>query len=468
MRLTKIVCTLGPSTGNKEQVRDAVARGMSVARVNFSHGTEEQHNATLAMLRELIDGEKLPFAILHDTKGCEIRTGDVAEPIAVKEGDVVVFSSTPLPNEKRTVILVNYPDFAKDAKDTKTILLDNGETLFEQIENDGVRVVARALDAGSIGSRRHVNLPGVDISLPSVTEQDWKDLALTASMGVDFVALSFVRRAAEIEEVRRFLAERKSPMGIIAKIETKLAVENIAEIIAASDGIMVARGDLGAEVPFEQVPAIQDDIVKRCWEAGKPVIVATHMLESMVQNPMPTRAEVTDVAHAATTRTDATMLSGETAKGAHPLRAIDTMAKVLAETERHLPRISPDAIGCSNTNVEARSKAAVQMAATVGARAIVALTKTGLTARQISRFRPSVPVFACTPSAAVQRELLLRFGVVPAVLPFSDAQPEDTVLAALRAGVALGLLAAGDKVVIVSDTKSGDHTVATVQVRTVS
>lgn len=468
MRLTKIVCTLGPSTGTKEQLRDMVGRGMNVARVNFSHGTEDQHRKTLTMLRELIDTEGLPLASLLDTKGCEVRTGDVEKPIEVKKGDEVVFSPTPLPNEKRTVITVNYPDFAKDAKGTKIILLDNGETLFEQTANDGTTVTAKALDGGSVGSRRHVNLPGVDLSLPSVTEKDFADIALGIEMGMDFVALSFIRRASEIDEVRAFIKKHNGSMGIIAKIETKFAVENIESIIAASDGIMVARGDLGAEIPFEQVPAVQDHIVERCWLSGKPVIVATHMLESMIQNPMPTRAEVTDVAHAATTRTDATMLSGETAKGDHPQAALEAMSKVLRETEKHLAPVALERITCAISNVEARSKGAVLMSQTVQARSIIVLTKSGLTARHISRLRPLVPVFACTPVATVQRELMLRYGVVPTVLPFNEGQPEETVQAALDAAKKRGLVAKDDKVVIVSDTKSGDNTVATVQVRTVS
>lgn len=468
MRLTKIVCTLGPSLGTKEQIKDMVERGMNVARVNFSHGSEEQHTATLTMLRDLVDKEQIPVAILLDTKGCEIRTGDVEKPIEVLAGDEVVFSHVPLPQEKRTVIMVNYPEFAKDAKDTKTILLDNGETLFEQISNDGTSVVAKALDSGSIGSRRHVNLPGVDISLPSITEKDWKDLELGVKMGVDFVALSFVRRASEIEEVRAFLAKHNSTMGIISKIETKLAVENIESIIAASDGIMVARGDLGAEIPFEQVPAVQDKIVRRCWLAGKPVIVATHMLESMIKNPMPTRAEVTDVAYAATSRTDATMLSGETAKGDHPKKAVEAMSRILHETEQHLQPVSIDDITCDTSNVGARSKAAALMAQTVGASAIIVLTKSGLTARQVSKFRPRIPIIAFTPSTSARGELLLHYGVVPALLPFNEKEPEVTVLAAIAAAKKAGHIAAGQKIIIVSDTKSGENTVATVQVRTVS
>lgn len=468
MRLTKIVCTLGPSLGTKEQVRDMVGRGMNVARVNFSHGSAEQHMSTLSMLRDLIDKEGVPLAVLLDTKGCEIRTGDVEKPIEVKAGDEVVFSAVPLPQEKRTVIMVNYPEFAKDAKDTKTILLDNGETLFEQLSNDGKIVVAKALDDGSIGSRRHVNLPGVDISLPSITDKDWKDLELGVKMGVDFVALSFIRRASEIEEVRKFLTDRKSPMGIIAKIETKLAVENIEAIIAASDGIMVARGDLGAEIPFELVPAVQDNIVKRCWLSGKPVIVATQMLESMIKNPMPTRAEVTDVAHAATTLTDATMLSGETAKGDHPQKAVDAMSRILTETERHLPCVPIDSITCAMSNVEARSKAAALMAETVGASAIIVLTKSGLTARQVSKFRPNIPIIAYTPSPVVRGELLLRYGVIPSVLPFNEREPEETVVSAMDKAKESKYIDVGQKVIIVSDTKTGGSTVATVQVRTVS
>ncbi|MBI1812905.1 pyruvate kinase, partial [Candidatus Peregrinibacteria bacterium] len=313
MRRTKIVCTLGPATKTKEQISDLADAGMDIARLNMAHGTLEEHRATIRILNELnVERAKSKtykhcIGILVDIRGAEVRTEDVKQPLVIHRGEEVVFSFLPRPEEKRQVIQVNHKGFVNDVKGVERILLDNGELTFDllSIEANGT-VIARAREDGKIGSRRHVNLPGADLDLPSITEQDWEDIAFAAQERVDFLGLSFIRKASEVEEARAFLKSKKSAVHLIAKIETRQGVDNIEEIIAASDGIMVARGDLGAEVPFESVPVIQDDIVMHCRAAGKPVIVATQMLESMIQLPMPTRAEVTDMAHAVMTGTDST------------------------------------------------------------------------------------------------------------------------------------------------------------------
>jgi pyruvate kinase len=463
MRLTKIVCTLGPASATTNVIAALADAGMAVARLNFSHGTHEGHQRFINEIHAVNEGRASPIALLLDTKGAEIRTGDRTEPLIIKTGDEVVFSPHDLPNEKRPVIHVNYDGFASDVRETNRILLDNGEMLFSivTIDQSGF-VVARAEADGKIGSRRHINLPGADIDLPSVTEKDWEDIAFGAEQGMDFVALSFIRTAEEVAEVQAFLKSKGSPMRVIAKIETQQAVEHIEAIIRQSDGIMVARGDLGAEIPFERIPAIQNRIVDRCRELGKPVIVATHMLESMIEHSLPTRAEVTDVAHAAMTRSDTTMLSGETAGGKHPIVALEAMDRILKETEAHLsPMIHTM---CTLSELEGRAEAAASMAQSLHVPAIVVLTRSGRTAEAVSRFRPQVPVLAVTDDVVVQRQLQLFYGVVPLRCEFSN-DPETTITAALRMLIDKRFLRAGEKIILLTDTKAADGLVRTIQVR---
>ncbi len=445
-------------------------KGMCVARMNFSHGNHETHAKVLAEIRaanEELKKRKEPscIAILLDTKGPEVRTGDVASPLVVKRGDEVIFSSTPIKDAKLPVIEVMHDKFSDDVRHAKTILVDNGESSFEvvSIEKNG-SVIAKANDDASIGSRRHVNLPGVNLSMPSITQKDWEDIAFGVENNVDFVALSFVRTSQEIEEVRGFIKSKGAGTQVIAKIETLLATENIESIVAASDGVMVARGDLGAEVPFERVPVLQDRIVNLCKASGKPVIVATHMLESMISKPMPTRAEVTDIAHAATTGTDATMLSGETASGKYPLGALDAMARVLEETEQHVFATSKMEEQPIADEREARAEAAVKLAASINAKAVVVITRSGMTALDVVKFRPRIPVLAFTPFETVQHQLNLSYGTKPFVIEYSE-DPESTVATALKLAQSAGLLERGDRIVLVSDTKAHELIVNTVQVR---
>lgn len=321
LRRTKIVCTIGPASWDSATLHKLGESGMNVARLNFSHGTRKDHQQIIDRIADYNQKHDMQIATMLDTKGAEIRTGDVQDPIAIHKDQEVVFSSTAT-SEKldgKTVIEVSYDDFAKDVIETDTILIDNGELSFDivSVEHDG-SVIARAREDGSIGTRRHINLPGADIDLPSITESDWEDIRFGAEQNLDFLALSFIRSAEEVQQVRAMLDELNSTSKIISKIETQKGVKNIKAIIDVSDAIMVARGDLGADLPFEDLPAVQDEIVCRCKDAGKPVIIATHMLESMKEHPVPTRAEVTDTAHAVATGVDATMLSGETASGKHP------------------------------------------------------------------------------------------------------------------------------------------------------
>ncbi len=472
-RLTKIICTLGPTAGTARQIEALARAGMNVARINLSHGNWEQHKKTIrlvkALNRKLAAQGKLPssVAILLDTKGAEVRTGIVEVPLKIKRGELVVFSPKPRPKEKRQVVIVDYKGFARDAKAADQILLDNGKMTFKFISaNRDGSVVARANQKGTIGSRRHVNLPGANLDMPSLTKDDWKSIAIGADEGVDFLGLSFVRKASEVVEVREWLAKRKKSIGLIAKIETRQGVEFLQDIMDVSDGMMVARGDLGAEIPFEQVPVVQDVMVSLSRKAGIPVIVATHMLESMIENPIPTRAEVTDIAHAAMTGTDVTMLSGETASGANPLLAIDAMDRVLRETEAHLAKTQKMLPAEIRTDRDAQAEAAVTQAISAHASAILVMTISGQTAREIARFRPHLPVIAFTPNASVQRSLEMSYGIFPLVTPFKK-DPETTVIHGIALAKKAGLLKKSDTFVLVTDARAHEQQVSTIQVRTV-
>ncbi|MDD5103484.1 MAG: pyruvate kinase [Candidatus Peribacteraceae bacterium] len=469
-RLTKIVCTLGPSSTTEEQLKALAEAGMNVARINLSHGSREEHAAAIRRVQALNE-QGFCVAGLIDTRGAEIRTGVVIQPIPVTIGQEIVFSSNPQHQDAqgRTVIEVNYDGFANDVRETDTIIVDNGtiSCAIVSIEPDG-SVVARAKDGGSIGSRRHINLPGADIDLPSITRKDWDDIAFGAEQGVDYVALSFIRNAEEITEVRSLLKKKNSDMKIITKIETKRAAEeNLAEIITVSDGIMVARGDLGTDIPIEELPAIQDEIVVRCRDAGKPVIVATHMLESMSMYPLPTRAEVTDVAHAGTTGTDATMLSGETASGKHPVKCVETMDRILRATEGHIARLQEQPEGAVHNEREARAQAAVTLAHSTKADAIVVITKSGRTAREVAKFRPVIPVIGCAATPSVRQKLALVYGIFPVLASFTD-DTEATIETGVTTAKKAGFLTTGMRVVLISDAPAKHHNVSTIQVREIS
>lgn len=467
MRLTKIICTLGPASNSLDQLRALRDAGMDIARINFSHGDHAQHRTIIRTVKEMNAADGSTVALLLDTKGAEIRTGDVTTPIEITKGQEVVFSAKPLSNEQRPVIIVNYDKFEHDVRKAESILLDNGVMSFEVVElcKDG-SVRAKSHDDGHIGSRRHVNLPGADISLPSMMESDWLDLKLGIEEGMDFVGLSFIRTADEVREVADFIKKHSGHMRTIAKIETRQAVANIDDIIEASDGIMVARGDLGAEMAFETIPSIQDMIVQRSRSRGKPVIVATQMLESMIENPMPTRAEVTDIAHAATTRADCTMLSGETAMGKHPVQSVAAMARILEETEAHQSYDHQHDLSCPLGERSALADSAVSMALATGSCAIIALTISGKTAEAVSQMRSNLPIFALTQSVDICRNMQILHGVQSLRIDF-DADPETTIERALSAVHKTGLVKSGQKIVLISDTKTRTTAVHSVQVRVI-
>ncbi len=464
MRATKIICTIGPSSSSKEGLSGLIDNGMNIARLNRSHGTREKCSEVIAMIRSLTKEKNHPVGIMIDTKGAEIRTGVIAHPIHIKKGQEVIFSPTPGDNKERQLIEVSYDRFYKDVPETDRIIVDNGELIFDIVKIENTSVIAKAQGDGTIGSRRHINLPGADIDLPSITENDWEDITFAVEEDADFLALSFIRNADEIREVRSFLENKKSNIKIVTKVETEQAVENISEIIDASDAIMVARGDLGTDLPFEELPAIQDEIVTMCRDRGKSVIVATHMLESMIEHPMPTRAEVTDVAHAAMTGADATMLSGETAAGKFPFKALEAMSKVLSATEHHKSRFSSFKRMPVHNEREARAEAAVTLSESAQANAILVFTRTGRTAQEVCAFRPEMPIIAATDGVRTQNGLTLSYGVHPIIISF-EGSAEDTIGAGIEAAKKTGIVKSGDSIVLLSDTDAKDAPVQSVQVR---
>jgi pyruvate kinase len=471
MRFTKIVATIGPATSDPSKIATLIESGMNVARLNFAHGSHESHNRVIDAVHAYNKKHGTAVAVMLDTKGPEIRTGDVHDPINIKRGDEVLFTSQHPANEKRTIVEVNYDEFPKDAKSASTILIDNGVLEFDIIDVSPRGVVAKAKESGAIGTRRHINLPGATISLPSFTKRDWEDIRFGIKKGVDFIAPSFVRSGDDIKELRAFLVKHKSSAHIVAKIETAQGVENLDDIIDLTDGLMVARGDLGAEVPFELVPRLQDEMVLKCRAKGKPVIVATHMLESMCEHPMPTRAELTDIAHAAATHADATMLSGETASGKFPFKAMEAMDLVLSKTEEFEP-FALDGLMTVPSHIkelrDEQARAACIMARNLNAKAIIVITKQGRTARSVSAFRVPIPILAFTESDDVRRSLALCWGTQSFTITLSK-NPETTVVDALKSAKKAKILTNNDLVIVVSDILTHPHGnndhVMTVQLR---
>ena len=412
---TKIVCTLGPSTANDDSIRGLIEAGMNVARVNFSHGTHEQHAKTIAMVRRLAEQAGKPIAILGDLQGPRIRIGDLSEPITLSVGDDIVLVHEG--HERGSEIPVTYDQLAHDVHVGDRILVDDGLIELVVLEVSGERVKARVLNGGPLKSHKGLNLPGIQVSAPSITEKDAADIRFAVEQQVDYLALSFVRRAEDIEGLKKMIP---TWLPVVAKIEKDVALHNIEAIVRATDAVMVARGDLGVELPFEAVPGAQKRIIRLAVRYGRPVITATQMLESMIEHPRPTRAEASDVANAIMDGTDAVMLSAETAAGAYPRLAVEAMTRIIKEIETH-PPVAPFAgaqqgngIVTTEVAIAAATVAAVDMLA---APLVVVFTKSGFSARVVSSKRPPVPILALTDEARTYRQLALVWGVVPQLVP---------------------------------------------------
>jgi pyruvate kinase len=466
VRRTKIICTIGPQTESAEVLEKMVAAGMDVARLNMSHATHEWTRAIRDRLHRAADRTGRPCAVLMDTQGPAIRTGDLPLPLHLKPGDVFEFTVKGAHSEEEKSVDVNYPNLIKDIEVGDTVLVDNGVIRLKVLEKLHRRMRCEVLTEGELGSRRHINLPGVKISMPSITEKDRRDIELGLSLGVDFIALSFVRERKDIEELREILKGHEAGTRIIAKIEDQQAVENLYDLVEASDAIMVARGDLGIECPYEELPIIQRKIVKGCIRYGKPVIVATHLLESMIENPMPTRAEVTDVANAVFEQADAVMLSGETTVGKYPLECIEVLTRIAERIERSGGAGYADRAELRDERQKV-VRSAVVMANELRAKGILVFTRHGYMAQFTSWLRPQYsPIFALTNSASVRNQLNLLWGVTPLLIEFSS-DPEATILRAERLLRDREFLARGDQVVIISDILARDKLINAVQMRLV-
>ena len=418
MKRTKIICTLGPASSKKNILRAMMRAGMDIARFNFSHGSHEEHRERVDMVKNLREELNLPVAMLLDTKGPEIRTKLLKDhkKVTLETGSQFILTTGDEPGDE-TKVAITYENLYKDVKKGGKILIDDGliELEIENIKNQDI--VCRVLNGGELGERKGINVPYVKVKLPGITEQDRADILFGIQQEFDYIAASFVRDAKAIKEIRQLLNENGGQdIGIIAKIENAEGVENIDEIIKVADGIMVARGDLGVEIPPSEVPYIQKTIIRKCNENYVPVITATQMLDSMIRNPRPTRAEVADVANAIYDGTDAIMLSGETAAGKYPLESLKMMVEIAQTTEPHLNYevYTHDRNMCGESRVSsAVGLAAVQTARDLKAKAIVTPTFGGRTARLISNFRPEVPIYAVTPNDTILHRLQLVWGVTP-------------------------------------------------------
>lgn len=459
MKKTKIVCTIGPSSQSKEMFTELVKAGLNVARLNFSHGDYEEHGLRIKTIKEVRSELNKPVAILLDTKGPEIRTGKFGvDVVELVEGQEFTLTSEDfLGNQEKCQI--SYTGLPEDVVPGDKILIDDGLIGLEVLSTNGIEIKCKVLNGGPVKNNKGVNVPGVKIQLPALTPKDINDIKFGIEQGIDFIAASFIRKASDVLEIRKVLEENNgSDIHIISKIENQEGMDNLEEILAVSDGLMVARGDLGVEIPTEQVPLAQKEMIKLCNKAGKPVITATQMLDSMQKNPRPTRAETTDVANAIFDGTDAIMLSGETAAGKYPLESVRTMAVIAEAAEKALDY---DALIKNMTKSEiddsvtyAVSHATCTTANDLEASAIITATSSGFTARKVSKFKPKCPVIAATTSEKVRRKLSLFWGVE--TVNVKEGKSTDEVFDyALMASQEAGLINKGDLVVITAGVPVG-------------
>tara|TARA_R110002096_G_scaffold147220_16_gene306977 strand:+ start:11909 stop:13312 length:1404 start_codon:yes stop_codon:yes gene_type:complete len=458
LRKTKIIATLGPATDSPEMIGKLVKAGVNIFRLNMSHANHDWVRSVTGAIRAESEKHKLGVAILMDLQGPSIRTGDVDSPIQLNPGDVLEIRMEGAEAEMARSTTVNYPGLLGDVKEGETMLIDNGVIHVKVEERRSDRLICQALTEGEMGSRRHVNLPGIQVSLPAMTEKDQGDVALAAELGLDFIALSFVRDAESVNLLRRTMDEMGFHAKIVAKIEDQEAVRKIDGIILAADAVMVARGDLGIEVHAEELPIVQRNILRRCAELGRKVIVATHMLESMIENPVPTRAEVTDIANAVFEQADAIMLSGETSVGAYPVKCIEMFDRIAKRMERE-----PGANYCENAELKNEKQksvmSAVALANSIEDSSIVVFTARGVMANYVAHQRPKkASIFAFTGDPSVCQALHLNRAVFPFQTNLErDAREliEDAVGMLRREG----LIAEGSSVVILSDVLVGEFVI---------
>lgn len=456
---TKIVATIGPASGTPEMLRSLVEAGLNVCRLNFSHGTHEVHAEYIQTIRTLAKERNEPLTVLQDLQGPKIRVQHVPpEGITFIDGKEVVFTT----DERSSNILVDYADLHACVHPGERILLDDGLLEVEVILVTGRNITCRVIHGGTLLPHKGVNLPGTKLAISSITDKDREDLRFGVGQGVDWVALSFVRSAEDIRELRQLIRRYEDELGLVheppirvmAKIEKAEAMECLEEIIAEVDGIMVARGDLGIETAVEKVPVMQKQIVAACLKAAKPVVVATQMLDSMIRNPRPTRAEVSDIANAVIDHADATMLSGETTTGKYPLEAVQAMTAAICASEGSVYDERPSVARSTQNTEEVMTNVASVLAMASGAKAVLVASLSGQAARFVSRERPCVPIFVATPSERVACQLYLSWGVFPLVVPVRETIP-GLIDAALTELVEQGRVAKDDQVVVVAGEPLG-------------
>lgn len=458
MKKTKIVATIGPASESEEMLEKLFHAGVNVCRLNFSHGNHEEHQKRIDTIKRVRRRMNLPIALMLDTKGPEIRLKNFKEGVVeIKQGQDFTLTTKDILGDE-TIVGISYEGLPGDLEVGGRVLIDDGLVEFRVKELTDTDILMEALNEGVLKNHKGVNVPNVSISLPALTEKDIGDIIFGVKNDMDFIAASFVRKASDVNDIRRILEDNDGvSIDIISKIENQEGVDNIDEIINVSDGIMVARGDLGVEVPPERIPLIQKDLIRKCNLAGKPVITATQMLDSMIRNPRPTRAEVTDIANAIIDGSSAIMLSGETAAGKYPVEAVQMMHSIAINTENSLDYkeiLKLRSIRNEISTTNAISKATVNTASDLGAKAIITATSSGYTSKAISKFRPKAPIIAATTSERVVRKMALEWGVYPVLAPVSKSTDEVIDLS-IKASIDAGYAGEGDLVVITAGIPVG-------------
>lgn len=454
LRKSKIICTIGPASESVDVLKQLINEGMNISRLNFSHGDYEEHGNRIKNIRQAAKESGKTVAVLLDTKGPEIRTGKLKDPeIELKQGNTIILTTDEIEGNENK-ISVTYEGLPNDVHIGSTILVDDGLMGLEVLKIEGKEIHCIILNNATLKSKKGVNVPGVKINLPGITEKDANDIRFGIEQGVDFIAASFVRKASDVLEIRKILEEHGADIQIISKIENQEGVENIDEILQVSDGIMVARGDLGVEIPAEEVPLVQKMIIKKCNEAGKPVITATQMLDSMQRNPRPTRAEASDVANAIFDGTDAIMLSGETAAGKYPVESVATMARIALRAEQELGYKDNHGKAAHTTVTDAISQAVADTALDLDVSAILTPTASGQTARLVSKYRPKAPIIAITTDEQVLKKLTINWGVYP-ILGTEVTSTDEMLLASVNGALQAGYIKHGDMVIITAGVPVG-------------
>lgn len=464
-RHTKIIATLGPATTAPDKLKQLIEAGVDMVRLNMAHGSPDWVRETVGKVREISREVERHVAVMMDVKGPEIRTGVVSEDIVLAAGDEFEFyTNHPTPGMRG--VDVNYHGLPMDVHVGDTVLVDNGLIRMEIYDKDSTHVRCRVLTPGTMGSKRHINLPGVFVNLPSLTEKDERDLEAGIECGIDFVALSFVRASEDVETLRSFLRKHQSKARIVSKIEDQMGIKNLDSIVSVSDGVMVARGDLGIEIDYHRLPIVQRQIVEVCQAKGKPVIIATHLLESMIQSPMPTRAEISDVSNAVREMADAVMLSGETTTGRYPLESVEVLKAIIGSVEPTVrQKINQDLV--LNEPKTKMLRSAAYLAQELGKSGIIVFTRSGFLGYVLGALRArGVPVYAFTDVETVFRHLLLPWGVEPFLMKFSS-DPEETILNAMSVLKRRGWCPPGTWLVVITNALAHDVIIDTIQVREV-